>query len=865
MERRRETPGAAGAVGRLGRRAGLGAWPAQRVALAALATALLLSAVWLGHVAPLLAQDSVGIAFDDLSSYPTETGVDRFYVQLTNLDADVAYQVIVSSDNAAAVGIGACRTSSQTRSVTGVEAQDLRFFVHACAVAPVTLTAEVRAAGADTAAATVSRALTVLAFPEGAPVGVRGVPATRGAIGGRTHEGRPGIVPSISFDNIRIDSVRANWGLPDDGGHELTGYGVLFWKKGTDQPHWRQADTIGVKRNHTFTGLEYNTTYRFRIHACHEDENKVPLCGFWTDPPREVRTAGPPDPPHTIKFTNITANSVRVTWSIAANTGGVPLTGIDLRYWPYDAQNPNSETGAKTHPADDGNDRGETLSGLTASTEYELKMRSCNGTNDSHCSDWSDDHRFTTDAPTEQPEDPTAPPEQPEPPKPPPVERPGAGIADQMYLVGQAVSVVLPAASGGGHWTYTLTPALSNGLTFDPSSRTIAGTPQQGANAMQHTYTATKTANGATTIETSKFAVAVFNLDVWAHRVDKNYARRLQGSTFWGGVLEHWSVLEYALMSIGDVLPGGVSRVGSYWFQLRLPASAGFQTNLTGGCDWPAAGPRDTTQLKTAWTPADWGFYFVRCSLGSASNANVELWVRDADGTEALLQPRPLSGQAWHDADHVTSFYVRGTAANQTIKLVESSFGAGDGLFSNLRPSNLGSTYTPNAYLGTLRHYSSAGGAWTGTGATVEAATSHGRADVVIEGYWDPDPPDGDDGKCGKSIACMEFSGPYSHLEPGRRLFIEDPPHWGDGTNRLRRWVVNYEEYEDDPAGNQYLPAVLVHEFGHAIGLGHSNDPSDIMLGNVRRIGCSLRSCGLSTNDREGARALYTSTHHAPH
>ncbi|MDE2903507.1 MAG: hypothetical protein OXP73_10825, partial [Chloroflexota bacterium] len=60
----------------------------------------------------------------------------------------------------------------------------------------------------------------------------------------------------------------------------------------------------------------------------------------------------------------LTARSVVVTWSAAANTGGVPLTGIDLRYWPYDAQNPDRETGARTHPADDGNDRGETLTGV---------------------------------------------------------------------------------------------------------------------------------------------------------------------------------------------------------------------------------------------------------------------------------------------------------------------------------------------------------------------------------------------------------------------------------------------------------------------------------------------------------------------
>ena len=58
-------------------------------------------------------------------------------------------------------------------------------------------------------------------------------------------------------------------------------------------------------------------------------------------------------------------------------------------------------------------------------------------------------------------------------------------------------------------------------------------------------------------------------------------------------------------------------------------------------------------------------------------------------------------------------------------------------------------------------------------------------ADVVIEGYWDPDPPDGNDGVCNQSIACMYLSGPYPDLELGRRLMIEDPPHWGSDAKAL--------------------------------------------------------------------------------
>ena len=149
-------------------------------------------------------------------------------------------------------------------------------------------------------------------------------------------------------------------------------------------------------------------------------------------------------------------------------------------------------------------------------------------------------------------------------------------------------------------------------------------------------------------------------------------------------------------------------------------------------------------------------------------------------------------------------------------------------------------------------------------GVTVRGTPSRAQADIVIEGYWDNAPPNGNDRVCGQSIACMYLSGPYPHLELGRRLLIEDPPHWGH-ESKHRTWVVNFEDAEEDPGSNQYLPAVLVHEFGHAIGLGLSNDPSDIMNGRVRPLGCAGLGCGLSTNDREGARALYTNPHHAAH
>ena len=65
------------------------------------------------------------------------------------------------------------------------------------------------------------------------------------------------------------------------------------------------------------------------------------------------------------------------------------------------------------------------------------------------------------------------------------------------FIVGQRVEdLVLPAASGGtAPLTYSLSPALPAGLTFDAATRTIAGTPGAAAETA-YTYTVTD-ANGA--------------------------------------------------------------------------------------------------------------------------------------------------------------------------------------------------------------------------------------------------------------------------------------------------------------------------------------------------------------------------------
>ena len=68
----------------------------------------------------------------------------------------------------------------------------------------------------------------------------------------------------------------------------------------------------------------------------------------------------------------------------------------------------------------------------------------------------------------------------------------GATVSDQAYFAATTITpVTLPAATGGtGAITYTLTPAIP-GLTLNPTSRVLTGTPTTVAGATMHTYTAT--------------------------------------------------------------------------------------------------------------------------------------------------------------------------------------------------------------------------------------------------------------------------------------------------------------------------------------------------------------------------------------
>ena len=246
--------------------------------------------------------------------------------------------------------------------------------------------------------------------------------------------------------------------------------------------------------------------------------------------------------------------------------------------------------------------------------------------------------------------------------------------------------------------------------------------------------------------------------------------------------------------------------------------------------------------LESSWLPSNYGFHVVRCALGGGTDVRVEVQARLGDnGTPAELYHATMNIKpSWHRHDSLVTYYVRGTSG-ATINGVTTD--TQEGLFP-------ASTSTPNPVLTTLVNYQESAGAWNEVrmgGVTFGRASSAADADVVIEGYWDPHPAAD---RCGGSVACTLAAGDYPHIGDGQPFLIEDPPRWS--TSRREMWTTNFKDASTTPERYEYLPWVLMHEFGHTLGLGDGGNSDDIMGGARQR--------DLSDGDANGLRATYA--HH---
>ena len=211
----------------------------------------------------------------------------------------------------------------------------------------------------------------------------------------------------ISFPEAdrQATAVKVTWGDTAHSGRALTGYGLLFWRKGATPPAYSRALVKGASaRSHTYTGLQPNTTYQFRIHACNGPDS----CGWWTHPPKEVTTkAAPPTVTAPGRVRNLRFSkdhaSFTVRWEAPSNTGGAAITGYGILQWRDGTRRPGYDTATTV------SGRSKRYDGLRANTKYWVTVHACNGRD--RCGAWTSPTAVTTDpvpststpAPTAQP------------------------------------------------------------------------------------------------------------------------------------------------------------------------------------------------------------------------------------------------------------------------------------------------------------------------------------------------------------------------------------------------------------------------------------------------------------------------------
>ncbi len=440
-------------------------WPARRVALGAVVGLLLVSAALLGQYTPLQAQEEesseaegaprnvAGVRISGLSGSLTFGGSDSFTVEAFNLTTVLAYEVIVSR-NTSSLGIGACGTASQSRSVSGVDSQRLTFTVHGCAAGSGTVTAVVRRSGLTTNEGAASQTVTVTATAPAAPA-------------------RP------TAPNPKARAFTARWQAPTEtGGTALTGFRVVMRANGASWPGDNSSNVQQVgasSRSHTFDHeLTPNRIYWFRVQACNGAQHT--RCSSWSPQASVTLPIGRPKEP-TWRTFDEAATAITVQWRAPGDTGGVGLTGYGLRHWrPGTDREPSSAQAVVNAQT-----TSRTFSGLAADTAYRFSIQACNGPN--RCSGWTNKDGRTDPTPT--------PPPTPDPTKPSRVGRPAIDARDAALHVdwdapgdgGSAITHydVQHRAGTSGAWTSTevrgrtstTISGLTNGTSYQVQVRAV--------------------------------------------------------------------------------------------------------------------------------------------------------------------------------------------------------------------------------------------------------------------------------------------------------------------------------------------------------------------------------------------------------
>ena len=103
---------------------------------------------------------------------------------------------------------------------------------------------------------------------------------------------------------------------------------------------------------------------------------------------------------------------------------------------------------------------------------------------------------------------------------------------------------------------------------------------------------------------------------------------------------------------------------------------------------------------------------------------------------------------------------------------------------------------------------------------------------MTVKGYWN-----GLD-TCRTSIACAEPRA-LVHMGP-QTIWFEFPAQFAEDVELgiFRKWTIDPQDMISERAFHAFVPDVMVHEFGHILGLGHPHDSiSSAMIGWQATVG----------------------------
>ena len=196
--------------------------------------------------------------------------------------------------------------------------------------------------------------------------------------------------PSAPTLTVGETWVEASWTAPADNGATITGYDVHYRETGGN---WLDANHTGTGTTKRITGLTADTAYQVRVRASNSEG-----AGDWS-PDASARTDAAAEAPDAPSAPTLTAGEtwLEASWTAPADNGAA-ITGYDVHY---------RETGGNWTDANHtGTGTTKRITGLTADTAYEVRVRA---TNSEGAGDWSPAASGRTDAAAEAPDAPSAP------------------------------------------------------------------------------------------------------------------------------------------------------------------------------------------------------------------------------------------------------------------------------------------------------------------------------------------------------------------------------------------------------------------------------------------------------------------------